>query len=175
MFTAPVNTMFSTTCLKMDNAKMHPSMSRLLKHSSGKGEDDPGAEIALREIGERLRVTPAVMTNWKARGISKAGAIAAGAAFNCSSSWVLTGDGEPGSALNHQERSERALGATEALLMIGAAIQSIEEPKARKAATGMLHDYIDDPDANADMIPLIARRLAGEIPAIEQARRTGTN
>ncbi len=38
----------------------------------------------------------AVITNWKARGISREGAIAAEAAFGCSASWLMTGEVPPG-------------------------------------------------------------------------------
>lgn len=151
----------------MENAEMHSSMSRLLKLSSGIGEEDPGAEAALRSIGERLDVTPAVMTNWKARGISKAGAIAAGATFGCSSNWLLTGDGAP----DQRERRTQALDVTEALRVLGEALGRMEDPGARKAAVGMLHDYIDAPSQNDDMVQLIARRLAGEISVNEHSEQ----
>lgn len=61
-----------------------------------------------------------------------------------------------------------------ALTILGAAIESMDDPDARKGAVGMLHTYIDNPDGNGDMVDLIARRLAGEMPAVEQARRTGS-
>lgn len=41
-----------------------------------------------------MGVTPAVMSNWKARGISKEGALAAEAKFGCSAHWLLTGKSE---------------------------------------------------------------------------------
>lgn len=44
------------------------------------------------EIAEALGgVTSAVMTNWKARGISKEGALAAEERFGCPATWLLSG------------------------------------------------------------------------------------
>lgn len=75
---------------------MAPSMKRLLDaaREATRGTNAPVRDFA--EIGERLGVSSAVMTNWKARGISKAGAIKAERVFGCSVSFLLDGtDPEP--------------------------------------------------------------------------------
>jgi hypothetical protein len=60
------------------------------------GSRDPVVNFAT--LARRLGVSSAVMTNWKARGISKEGALAAEGIFGCSATWVLEGKGSPGSA-----------------------------------------------------------------------------
>ena len=60
-----------------------------------------------------------------------------------------------------------------ALEMLGDAIADAE-PEARADVLKMLDIYVGNPRANAGQVPLIVGRLLGEMPAIEQQRRTGT-
>ena len=43
-------------------------------------------------LAEALGVSSATMTNWKSRGVSKDGALAAEQLFGCSPRWVMEGD-----------------------------------------------------------------------------------
>ena len=47
--------------------------------------------MTTRQLIARLGVTSATFTNWKARGVSKHGAITASIVFGCSVEYVLTG------------------------------------------------------------------------------------
>lgn len=63
---------------------MHPSVQRLLE-ASGKSQEETA-----KEIDE----SPQTITNWKKRGVSKAGALKAAAQYNVSANWILKGEGE---------------------------------------------------------------------------------
>lgn len=72
---------------------MHESAKRLLDAAR-----DARSVVACSNFGElqkALAVSPARMTNWKARGVSKEGALKAQETLGCSANWVLTGVGEP--------------------------------------------------------------------------------
>lgn len=81
-------------CVHPQNAGMHESMARLLVFARQKTASSPRMVEEAADLKEWLNLTPAVLSNWKARGISKEGALAAEAVFGCSANWVLTGKGE---------------------------------------------------------------------------------
>ncbi|MGL4588440.1 MAG: LexA family transcriptional regulator [Acinetobacter ursingii] len=66
----------------------HPSVVRLLE-ASGKTQE---------ETAKLIDESPQTITNWKRRGVSKAGALKAASKFNVSANWILTGNGEKDSA-----------------------------------------------------------------------------
>ena len=67
---------------------MHESFKRLLETSNG---------LSQEEIARRIDESPQTLTNWKKRGVSKAGALKAAAEFGCSANWILNGaDSGPG-------------------------------------------------------------------------------
>jgi len=74
-----------------DNAGMHPSASRLfdalMLTQRAIAPLEPGRVATL--MGE----SPATITNWKTRGVSKAGALKAGEVHGINPSWVTTGEG----------------------------------------------------------------------------------
>jgi hypothetical protein len=74
---------------------MHPSMERLLNYARRSTAGLPLASrlVDFQALQARLGVSSAVMTNWKARGISKEGALQAQEALGCSATWLLSGDG----------------------------------------------------------------------------------
>lgn len=49
----------------------------------------------------------------------------------------------------------------ETLRALGVALESAD-PSTRKSAVDMLKTFLENPSANSDMLPLIARRLSGE-------------
>ncbi|WP_432442329.1 S24 family peptidase [Acinetobacter pittii] len=61
----------------------HPSVLRLLE-ASGKTQE---------ETAKAIDEFPQTITNWKKRGVSKAGALKAAAIFGVSATWILTGEG----------------------------------------------------------------------------------
>lgn len=61
---------------------MHPSLERLLKISG----------LNQEELAKRIDESPQTVSNWKRRGVSKAGAIKASAEFGVSVSWILSGE-----------------------------------------------------------------------------------
>lgn len=83
---------------------MHSSVSRLLDYARRKVRPS----ISLSEIGRQLGVSAATMTNWKARGISKEGAIKAESLFGCSVTWLLVGDGREDSPAAQQVQAVAA-------------------------------------------------------------------
>lgn len=72
-------------------------MKRLLDFAREATKHEPHAARVMdfADIGSRLHASPAVMTNWKARGISKEGALDAQLAFGCNALWLLSGEGSP--------------------------------------------------------------------------------
>lgn len=61
----------------------HPSVIRLLEVSGTTQE----------ETAKLIDEFPQTITNWKKRGVSKAGALKAAAKFGVSANWILTGEG----------------------------------------------------------------------------------
>lgn len=62
----------------------HPSVERLL-HASGMTQE---------ETAKAIDEFPQTITNWKKRGVSKAGALKAAARFGVAANWILTGEGK---------------------------------------------------------------------------------
>lgn len=62
----------------------HQSVVRLLDVSG----------LSQEETAKAMDESPQTITNWKKRGISKAGALKAAACFNVSANWILNGEGE---------------------------------------------------------------------------------
>jgi len=74
---------------------VHASMERLLlsaRLATAKARR-PITDYA--GIGAALGESSATLTNWKARGVSKQGAIKAAANFHCTTAWILDGRGKP--------------------------------------------------------------------------------
>lgn len=70
---------------------MHESTHRLLEYAKTATANSRDPILSFKDLGDRLGVTSAVMSNWKARGVSKAGAIAAEREFGCSADFILRG------------------------------------------------------------------------------------
>lgn len=95
----PLHTMFtdlstpglSTRRLTSDNGGMHESMVRLINYARDVTAHEKPPVLTWGDVGVRMDVSPAVLTNWKARGISEGGAIRAEKVFGCSVSWLMTG------------------------------------------------------------------------------------
>lgn len=125
----------------MDEAEIHRTMQRLYH-----------AAYALRSVAGQsavarlLNVSPQVVKNWEARGISKAGAIAAQNVLGCSAAWLIDGAGE----MIHTTHSERAVDLTD----------NPDYPAIRRVrfklsagASGFGVDFIDD-----DAAPIVFQR-----------------
>lgn len=69
----------------------HESARRLFDYARSATGDSREPIVTTRQLIARLGVTSATFTNWKARGVSKLGAINAAIVFGCSVEWVLTG------------------------------------------------------------------------------------
>lgn len=72
---------------------MHESMKRLLDYARSAPGPTGKAVRGFADIGAAMGVSSAVLSNWKARGLSKDGALKAEAAFGCSAQWLLSGVG----------------------------------------------------------------------------------
>lgn len=70
-------------------------MQRLLSFAQATSAARPDRKVldSYRAIQDHLLVSPAVMTNWKRRGISKEGALQAQKEIGCNAGWLLTGEG----------------------------------------------------------------------------------
>jgi SOS-response transcriptional repressor LexA len=78
---------------------IHPSYQRLTEAAGIAVSSLGGAQEAdgLR-LQRDLRVSSAVLSNWKTRGVSKSGAIQAGRLYGCSPDWILDATGTPPAA-----------------------------------------------------------------------------
>lgn len=74
---------------------MHESLKRLLDLAKEATASTRDPIISPGQLAARMGVSSATMTNWKARGVSKQGALEGEALFGCSAQWVLTGQGSP--------------------------------------------------------------------------------
>lgn len=63
---------------------MHPTVERLLKASG----------MSQEETAKAIDEFPQTITNWKKRGVSKAGALKAAAKFGVAANWILKGEGK---------------------------------------------------------------------------------
>jgi|GEM_PF-1517880 len=70
---------------------IHPSMDRLLEHARLATAGTRRPVRSWSELQGALNVSSAVLTNWKRRGISQAGAIEAEKLFGCAASFILSG------------------------------------------------------------------------------------
>lgn len=66
-----------------DEKPTHPTVLRLLEASG----------MTQEETAKAIDEFPQTITNWKKRGVSKAGALKAAATFGVSATWILTGEG----------------------------------------------------------------------------------
>lgn len=67
--------------------KDHESMRRLAEAANKKYPGETGSTAIARRLGEE----PNTVTNWKTRGVSDRGAIAAEEAYGVSAVWILKG------------------------------------------------------------------------------------
>lgn len=72
---------FWDTDMKLEKLP-HPSVIRLLEVS----------KLSQEETAKIIDESPQTITNWKKRGVSKAGALKAAASFGVSANWILNGD-----------------------------------------------------------------------------------
>jgi len=63
---------------------MHPTVERLLQASG----------MSQEETAKAIDEFPQTITNWKKRGVSKAGALKAAAKFGVAANWILKGEGK---------------------------------------------------------------------------------
>lgn len=77
-----------------DPSDTHESARRLLAAArEATAYDSPLRRVSdFEQLRKALNVSAAVLTNWKERGVSKEGALAAEALWGCSACWVLTGE-----------------------------------------------------------------------------------
>lgn len=68
----------------------HPSVLRLLEASG----------MSQEETAKAIDEFPQTITNWKKRGVSKAGALKAAAKFGVAANWILTGEGKKKKAIS---------------------------------------------------------------------------
>ena len=71
----------------MFEKKRHESLERLLEFTADHGITGPAS------LAAALNESDQTLTNWGARGVSKAGAIKAQFKFGCNAHWVVTGEG----------------------------------------------------------------------------------
>lgn len=191
MFRQNVNMTFINSLLSPDKiADMHASMKRLLDYAMEATHKDKAPVMDFAGLGARMKVSSAVMTNWKARGISREGALQAEGLFGCSGRWIREGGTEPsirgGGGQMHADDNTTPGGRlradeAEALGLLRAADQSARL-QAMKALRGMLaqeakgvkSDHIRElivskPHADPEQPPLAAPSMPPPAPPERRA------
>lgn len=110
MWTLPVNAAdilpLCTTRTIREMESLHPSVARLVEyideHMPGKLRAGGGRWA---DLGRLVGVTPQILNNWKARGISRDGAIAIEDQLGVSWRWLTFGEGEPSAAKGQPPRA----------------------------------------------------------------------
>lgn len=96
-----LNSTVNATCINVlfmpeRIAGMHESLRRLYQAAKAATAHLPAAqrieEDSPSSLARAMNVSPAVMTNWKARGISFEGAVNAEGLFGCSAWWLMNGE-----------------------------------------------------------------------------------
>ncbi len=89
---ACINNPLSAHTMQVVSA-IHPSLARLLACAEQSTAALPPSKrvTSLPELRARLGWSPARLTNYKSRGLSKEAALQGEQLFNCSSSWLLNG------------------------------------------------------------------------------------
>lgn len=99
MFNESVNTVFINKLLIEPRIPgMHESVSRLLNFARSATAGTPEAVHDFAGLSKAMGVSSATMTNWKSRGVSVEGALAAERRFGCFAVWVLDGGDPAGKA-----------------------------------------------------------------------------
>lgn len=81
---------------------MHVSIKRLADFVRSAPTPTGKPIRSFADIGTALGVSSSVVSNWKRRGLSKAGALKAEAVFGCPAGWLLNGGGiAPANAPSH--------------------------------------------------------------------------
>lgn len=107
----------------------HPSMQRLLEHARRVTAGTPSPVMDWRSLLIRLQASPATITNWKRRGLSKEGALAAEREFGCSAAWLLDGDAAaPGPTVRAEEPAATYANPADALDKLRALLAQVPEP-----------------------------------------------
>lgn len=149
---------------------MHESVQRLYDFAKRATAGTASPITGFPDLGAHLDVSSATLTNWKARGVSKDGALAAEAAFGCSAQWVLHGTT---SALATREppssytTAHSATGLAHLVQQLGAMLAPVD-PRQRRAIASLLADLTETPQDAAmlgDSIEALARTTS---------KRTGT-
>ena len=125
---------------------MHQSMTRLLKCAQEATRGQRRAITDFKDLAARMEESSAVMTNWKSRGISKAGALKASRLFGCSATWLMDGKGDPGTpTVALTEETRPAPDAFDAALeVIAKALTEVDE-EARSLVGHSLSRLAQDP------------------------------
>jgi hypothetical protein len=145
----------------------HPYMSTLEERM---GEFIRETGWTVTQIAATAKVSPSAVSQWLGKGTKTIHAIGnIEAAINLeresgySALWLAKGKGPkkvPG-------RVGPSPTLESALQLIGQAIAHAPDNEARQGAVAMLVQYIGNPPANVDLLPLILRRLSGEITGAE--------
>lgn len=83
-----------TDAMARPQSEIHASALRLMEAArAATAYESPLRRVAdFEQLRKAMGVSPAVLTNWKSRGVSAEGALAAEALWGCSACWVLTGN-----------------------------------------------------------------------------------
>ena len=134
------------------------------------------AKLTQAKLAARAGLSQSNIAELEKSGNGSSATTALARATGVNAEWLSDGTGEMLSTGAPQEASHRAsspdvLGALE---ILGEAIDSMTDPESKRAAIETLKTFVSNPGACAGLMRPISQWLAGEIPAVEQARRTGT-
>ncbi len=136
------------------------------------GRESPGA------VADFLKESPAVITNWKSRGVSKAGQLKVHAMTGISPTWLATGEGDmlPAGTAQASDLIEQGSGEislTRALEVVASALQGADA-LSQMQARPLLQHLMEHPDQAEQIAPRLAVLLGKPpVPAVETSDFAG--
>lgn len=125
-------------------------------------------KLTVTEAASIAGVSPSAVSQWLGKGAKTIHAIGnIEAAINLerrtgySALWLAKGKGAKKVA---EGRSDAPVSLQASLVALGSAITASKDAESRAGALAMLQTYIGNPAANIDLLPLISKRLLGELP-----------
>lgn len=139
----------------VENTDMHETARRLFEaiQTISKGQVDgfasPGA------VGAYIGVAPAVITNWKKRGISKDGRLDVNAKHGINPYWLETGEGEMLSGAAANTIDVEATDVTNRRALPGATAQA-EAPSPTEHLSALVAVFAAAPESTRDTVAMLA-------------------
>lgn len=148
---------------------MHPTVERLLECAKAATAQSDAPVLEIGDLAPRMRISAGRLTNWKARGVSKEGAIQAEALFGCTSQWILYGrasktdaDHQPVATGDAQQATVPAAAGNSVVAFIRQIAALV--PRTRRTAVSIIHGVMDEPEEAHAIAQELSKLLGATFP-----------